>query len=748
MRSNLLKLGRIIPLLVVVSVVGAVCISYYRSTRTSGTRPIRQVQSLPEGATDLTEGFSVSHSEQGQTTIEVTAKVRLGLTGGKSRLEQVKAKVFRKQGGVYDTITSQRCEVDHTSKDVVFLENVVVTLDTPGGSGAQSAPAIVRGESMTYSRKLDRVKSDAPVSFERGPVRGSSRGLVYELRSGLITLPSEVEVQVLPAEKHGHILRIRSGRLTFHKQSGEVELHSNVRVEKGPTELTAAEMRAFFTTPAWDLSHIEARGQVRSRSLHPGTMIEVRADRLRYVFGAQPDGLDKVVALGKAVARPLTPQSLRELSAREITVVFPARSQSIRSLTAVGEARARFLTPSPSQAGTPPGALEPSGPPNGVTRRILTSPRVNATFRPGTGRLSRVEALGPSTLEETPAGPGEEKRRLSARWLRLFYREDSDRLQRFTADREVRLEFSSASGTVRETGSHHLTALFDEQTNRLSEICQTGAFTYREPGRRARSESATHRVDPSVIRLEGRPKVTDAQGQTEADVIEFHRDLHLVKAQGDVRSVYYGSGTGRSPQPAVYASAQFMEFQTREGIGRYWENARLWQEDRILYAQNIRLNRPEGKLVATGRVTSLFHRPGEEETSAGTMVRSEKMTYEEKTRKIVYEDRVATSTPQGRLQSDRLQVFLSREQGQTSVDRALAEGNVRMAQPNRTSFSQWAEYRGRERKVVLWGGPPQVVDDERGFTTGARLTIDIGGGSVAVEGNSRNRAVTTQRLSR
>jgi lipopolysaccharide export system protein LptA len=191
-----------------------------------------------------------------------------------------------------------------------------------------------------------------------------------------------------------------------------------------------------------------------------------------------------------------------------------------------------------------------------------------------------------------------------------------------------------------------------------------------------------------------------------------------------------------------------MEFQTREGIGRYWENARLWQEDRILYAQNIRLNRPEGKLVATGRVTSLFHRPGEEETSAGTMVRSEKMTYEEKTRKIVYEDRVATSTPQGRLQSDRLQVFLSREQGQTWVDRALAEGNVRMAQPNRTSFSQWAEYRGRERKVVLWGGPPQVVDDERGFTTGARLTIDIGGGSVAVEGNSRNRAVTTQRLSR
>lgn len=747
MRRNLLKLGRIIPLLVVVSVVAAVCISYYRSTRTPGTRPLQQVESLPEGATDLIEGLSVFHSEQGKTTIDVTAKVRLGLKDQKSLLEQVKAKVYRKQEGQFDTITSLRCEVDHASNDVVFLENVVITLDTSDGGG-ESIPAIVRGERMTYSRSLDRVVSEAAVSFERGRVSGSSQGLVYDPRSGVITLPSEVDLTVLPAQKEDHLLRIRAGSLKFHKRRGRVELRSNVQVEKGPTELTAAKMWVFFDTPAWTLSRILARGQVRSRSLDPDAMIEVRADRLRYLFGDGPDSLDKVVARGKAVARPLTARSLRELSAREIVVAFPPRSQSIRWLRAVGEARVLFETPSPSRAGNRAGALESSQPPDGITRRILISPRVNAHFRPGTGRLSRVEALGPSTLEEIPAGPGEEKRKLSARSLRLFYRENSDRLKRFTADREVKLEFSSATGTVRETRSHHLTALFDRQTDRLSEIRQTGDFNYREPGRRARSESATHWVDPSLIRLEGRPRVTDAQGETEADVIEFHRDRHLVKAQGEVRSTYFGSGAGSDAHPDVYASAQFMEFQTREGIGRYRKNARLWQKDRILYAEDIRMNRTEGKLVATGGVTSLFHRPGEEETSPGTMVRSEKMTYEEQARKIVYEDRVATTTTQGKLQSDRLQVFLRQEQGQTSVDRALAEGNVRMVQPSRTSFSQWAEYRGGEGKVVLWGGPPKVVDEERGFTTGARLTIDIGGDSVAVEGNSQNRAVTTQRLSR
>ena len=746
MRQNMLKLGRIIPLLVVVSVVGAVCVSYYRSARTAGTRPVPQVESLPEGATDLIEGFSVSHSEQGKTTIEVTAKVQLGLQDSKSLLEQVKAKVFRKQEGQFDTITSLRCEVDQVSKDVVFLENVVVTLDTPDDGGAESIPAIVRAERMTYSRSRDRVTSEAAVSFERGQVSGSSRGLVYHLRSGVIVLPSEVDLRVLPAQEQDHLLRIRADSLKLHKGSGRVALRSNVRVEKGPTELTADEMRVFFATPAWTLKRIQARGRVRSRSLDPDVMIAVRADRLRYLFGAGPDGLDKVVARGNAVARPLTDRSLRELSAREITVSLPPRSQSIRRLTAVGDARVRFQAPSPSQAGTRTGTGESSQPPDGIIRRILTSPRVNAHFRPGTGRLSRVEALGPSTLEEIPGGTGEERRRLSAHALSLFYGENTEKLERFTADRNVKLELSSPSGTVRETRSHHLIALFDGKTDRLSEIRQTGDFNYREPGRQAWSDSATHRVDSSLIRLEGRPKVTDAQGETEADVIEFHRDRHLLKAQGKVRSAYFGAGA--SPHPAVFASAQFMEYRTREGVGRYRKNARLWQKDRILYAEDIRLNRLEGKLVATGGVTNLFHRPGEAGSSPGTMVRSEKMTYEERASKIVYEDGVATTAPEGRLQSDRLQVFLRQEKGQISVDKALAEGNVRMAQPNRTAFSQWAEYRGREGKVVLWGGPPQVVDYERGSTTGARLTIDIGGGSVAVEGNSRNRAVTTQRLSR
>lgn len=748
MRRNLLKLGRVIPIIIVLVVIGAVCLSYYRSTRTIGAPKVQEARSLPKEATDLTEGFSAFHSEQGQTTIEVKAKVRLGLKGGKSRLEQVSAKVFRKNGDHYDTIASRRCEVDHVSGDVVFLEDVIVTLDTPKGSGSPSIPSIVRAESMKYSQSSGQVITEAPVSLERDRVRGNSLGLVYDSRSDLIYLPSQVDVTVLPPVEGGHTLRLKADSLKYRKRDGEVELRSNVRVNKGPTELTAAELRAVFTTPDWILSRIEAQGDVRSKSLDPGAMIAVQANHLSYLFATRPGSLDKVIARGNVVALPLTSRPLQKMSAQEMTLVFPAQSPSIQSLTAIGEARVLFLTPGQSDAGTQPGTVDRSGSEKATAKRILTSPHLRAYFQPGTNRLSRVEARGPSTLEELPPGPGEEKRTLSAKSFRLFYGENSDHLKRFAADQDVQVKFTSASGTVRETRSDHLAALFDRQTNQVSELRQTGGFTYREPGRQARAETATHLVAQSLIKLEGRPEVSDDQSKTEADVIEFHRVQHWVKAQGNVRSTYYGSGTDPASDTSIYASAGFMEFHTRKGIGRYWKNAKLWQKDQGLYAQNIRLNRVARKMVASGQVTSLFHFSAEGEPLRRTIVQAEKMTYEEKAQKILYENRVSATASQGSLQSDRLHIFLKQEQGETSVERVLAEGNVKMTQPNRTSFSQWAEYFGQERKVVLWGGPPQVVDYERGFTTGTRLTIDIDGGSVAVEGNSENRAVTTQRVSR
>jgi len=754
MRQKLVKLGRFIPITIVTVVIGAVCLSYYRSTQTDSKPKVQVRPSLSEEITDLTEGFTVFHSERGQTTIEVNAKVRLGLKGKKSRLELVSAKILGKKGSRYDTITSQRCEVDHVSGNILFSGNVVITLGIPKKKALYSTasdPSIIKAESMRYSQKSGQVLTDAPVIFKRGRIYGSSLGLIYDSHSEHIYLPAEVDVVVRPRVEGISSLELKADSLQYYKQSRVVELQSNVWVKKGSSELTADQMRVFGTLLDSGLSRIEAEGNVRSKSLDPGTMLQLEADRLSYWFAQKPGLLDRVVALGDVVAQPLKSRSLQQISAQEMTLIFPSQSQAIESLIARGEVRGWFL--SLGESGRSASVSITDG--YGITEkspgsRILTSSHLQVYFKLGTNQLLRVEARGSSTLEEFPLHQSvEDKRTLSGTNFILFYREHSDQLERFTAEHEVKVQFIPVAGPVRETTSDYLEALFDKGTNQVFQLRQTGDFTYHELDRRATAQEAIHLVNKSITRLEGRPEVRDDQSKMEADIIEFDRDHELVKAQGDVRSIYYGSKTNPKAWPnSIYASAELMEFQTQTGIGHYWKNAKLWQEDQALYAESILLDRFARKLIASGEVTSLFHSSFGEEGRTSTMVKAERMTYDEETQKVLYEDGVRTTASQGSLQSDRLQIFLKRQEGEISVRRILAEGDVRMTQPNRSSFSQMAEYLGLEKKVMLWGGSPQIIDYERGSTTGARLTININDDSVSVEGNPEKQAVSKQRLSR
>jgi lipopolysaccharide export system protein LptA len=102
----------------------------------------------------------------------------------------------------------------------------------------------------------------------------------------------------------------------------------------------------------------------------------------------------------------------------------------------------------------------------------------------------------------------------------------------------------------------------------------------------------------------------------------------------------------------------------------------------------------------------------------------------------------------GVVNSNQLEVFLASKDSQTTVKRLLAAGSVTIHQPNRTSFSDFAEYFREEEKLVLTGGPPRILDSERGSTAGARLTMHLDDGSIAVEGDPENRSITRQHVAR
>jgi len=104
----------------------------------------------------------------------------------------------------------------------------------------------------------------------------------------------------------------------------------------------------------------------------------------------------------------------------------------------------------------------------------------------------------------------------------------------------------------------------------------------------------------------------------------------------------------------------------------------------------------------------------------------------------------------GLLTAPRLEVFLGAgaEGGSESLERARAEGGVLIEQPDGQATSEQAEYRAGEQTVTLTGGPPKMVDAERGTVTGAQLTLFLSDGTIRVNSDEGTRTVTRRRWTR
>jgi lipopolysaccharide export system protein LptA len=197
-----------------------------------------------------------------------------------------------------------------------------------------------------------------------------------------------------------------------------------------------------------------------------------------------------------------------------------------------------------------------------------------------------------------------------------------------------------------------------------------------------------------------------------------------------------------------------MESQTEKGTARYWKRAKLWQDDQIISAETIDLYRDEKRLAAENEVTTLFYPKTDHQQTSGpsgsgpVKVQAHKLTYEDKLQRMLYETKVSMNSSMGKVTCDRLEIFLNREEKQTSVERMLARGSVHVEQQGRTSSSSLAEFFSADNLVVLTGGQPKITDPARGFTAGARLTMHLNDDRLSVEGEPENRTITRQNVAR
>jgi len=100
------------------------------------------------------------------------------------------------------------------------------------------------------------------------------------------------------------------------------------------------------------------------------------------------------------------------------------------------------------------------------------------------------------------------------------------------------------------------------------------------------------------------------------------------------------------------------------------------------------------------------------------------------------------------MQSDRLDVYFT--QGDTpessEVERAEADGHVRVTEPGRVGSGDHAVYFAGPGKIILTGGQPSLVDEEKGSTTGQRLTFFIHDDRLFVDGGDQSPSLSKHRV--
>ena len=195
----------------------------------------------------------------------------------------------------------------------------------------------------------------------------------------------------------------------------------------------------------------------------------------------------------------------------------------------------------------------------------------------------------------------------------------------------------------------------------------------------------------------------------------------------------------------------------RTQVVHYEGHVRAWRGTDVVESPSLDVYRNERRVSTNSRVVTSHLQPasakpdGKKVGASGLQpltVRADRLDYFDEGRKARYAGNVELVTEDTRIHADRLDLYFTpgKNQADSEVERAVAEGHVKIEQPMRYAKGENAVYDARTGKVVMTGGPPTVYDTEKGSMTGQRLTFFIHNDRLLVDGNANAPAISRHRV--
>ena len=757
-----------------------VALTYWISATRRGQRT-RIPPSPPADVHQQLSGYTFTRSDEGRAIFTVHAARTVAFQEGKTTvLEDVMVEVFGHKGGRRDILRTHRCQYnaqsgDFTSSGPVEIELNAQSRDSPGTGLRGQQPVFLETSKLSFHQEGALAETDEPVKFRVGPASGTARGLVYATREGWIGLKHDVVID-LPqgsAQAPQPSIRLTASGLRYDKEGATVTLAGPVEVTQGGRR-TVAESARIALDDGNRVTQVDLEGEVKAFDVNEVRSVAIGARHVQGDFDAASGQLRHLTAEQEVTGESKAKGSTSHFSAQRLDLDLTGKHP--QPLKGVATGNVHVTLESQPVLKLP----ESQAAHRGSERKDLTAAQVRFGFRPDGQSLKDAETVGAGTLIVSPPDPKVGERVMTAGQFRMTF-DARSRIEVLHGLAPTRVLFRPAptapTGSVsQESLADRLDAIFEASTQTLKEARQSGNFQFNDGDRHASATEAHYDALTQRLLLLGHPQVWDANSRIRCQRVTVDLRTNTSTGEGKVQAVHLPSPpaqpapAGRAGPPpgarpaSVPASptnvlADRMVAERQSQTVHYEGHVRAWQGTDVVESSALDVYRTERRVSSGSQVVTSFLQPaslvkenGAAPHAAGetrpVTVRADFLEYLDQGRRARYHGNVRLLTENTTLHSDRLDIYFS--QGDTvegsEVDHAEAEGHVKVAQPGRRGSGDHAEYFAGPGKIVLTGGPPSLFDEEKGFTTGQRLTFFIHDDRLFVDGGEQSPSSTKHRV--
>lgn len=693
--------------------------------------------SVPPSVAQQSSDFTYSKNVGGHTLFTIRASQATEYKDqNRSLLENVAITIYGPEGKRNDSVRANECSYEPATGSIRCQGTVQIDLRNVAKNPAASASSVgmhFDTSDILFDRESGKVTTQNNVTMRFPGGAGQATGVLYDPQTEDARLQGNVQLTMTPpANSHALPVNVAGSALEFRRSNGTLRLFGPVRAEQGQRFLSANALEIDLDAQMHPRVAIASGHSEMAAKDARGTASLV-ADKMEASFA---DGaIDKIAADGNVRGNTSARGGENQISAGHADLMMAAKDGATEPTEMLARGNVQV-------------AMQ-----QGVAKRNLRTEALQVDFVPEVGRrgvrVASAETLVPGEI--VTSKPGESDTISGGKLTAAF--DAQGQLTQLHGASGARVVHQSGSGAPQNTTAQNLTASFGA-SGEWETVEEDGGVKFQQAGRTGQSEQAHISRAANQITLTGSASVADSTSRSSAARIEINQKTGEIHAAGNVITTYLGNA--KNPGAAGgNISADQMNGSSATDHAVFSGHARFWQGSDVIQADTIEFWRNQQRAEARGNVVAAFPEPppatpkARSKASAPTVwqVRAPKADYLGDAGRVELSGGVKAESSQGSISSQTLTLFLSTAVNQQQkLERAVAEGGVRIEQNGRIGTAERGEYVARDGKFVLSGGKPALFDGSGNTTTGRELTFFLASDTILVDSQKGPRTITKHRV--